>query len=395
MPYPTDESDTNTLPDPELNPLLNPLLAAHMGRWAEVYFTNPPEKREQAVAELIRELKNTSPVESGSVEATDDQRAWHETSREPLTSFPEEPLRTCSACAYKNSPEQNFCGMCGTPLQVSPRPNIQQVAEAVPAGLHWKESEPPLERESGHDAAEPTVSFPTAVGTAEEQNSNEHDSTWSLPENELPHFAMEREPVPYRYRVYVGAVLAILLVTLVYMAWRGTKAISGTAGPQSVPSKVIPPAPAAAAQQPRTTPSSSSASNPTAAAVPGKRQPETPRRKNEIADAQPASRIVTKAAGSAPIVQEQSGAEDLATAEKYLNSAPGVARDSGQAAVWLWKAVGKGNATATMALSDLYLRGDGVPKSCDQARLLLDAAARKGSRTAGERLRNLRAFGCE
>jgi TPR repeat protein len=57
--------------------------------------------------------------------------------------------------------------------------------------------------------------------------------------------------------------------------------------------------------------------------------------------------------------------------------------------------VGKGNLAATLALSDLYLRGDGVPKSCDQARLLLDAAARKGGRSAADRLRNLRAFGCE
>jgi hypothetical protein len=40
------------------------------------------------------------------------------------------------------------------------------------------------------------------------------------------------------------------------------------------------------------------------------------------------------------------------------------------------------------------MRGDGVSKSCDQARLLLDAAARKGARAAAERLRNLPAFGC-
>jgi len=56
--------------------------------------------------------------------------------------------------------------------------------------------------------------------------------------------------------------------------------------------------------------------------------------------------------------------------------------------------VGKGNVAATISLSVLYLRGDGVTKSCDQARLLLDAAARKGGRAAGERLRNLQAFGC-
>jgi hypothetical protein len=55
---PQTSPNVTTLPDPELNPLLNPLLAAHMGRWAEVYFTTPPEKRAQAVSELVRELTN-------------------------------------------------------------------------------------------------------------------------------------------------------------------------------------------------------------------------------------------------------------------------------------------------------------------------------------------------
>jgi TPR repeat protein len=91
------------------------------------------------------------------------------------------------------------------------------------------------------------------------------------------------------------------------------------------------------------------------------------------------------------MVADSSGAEELASAEKYLNGTP---RNSREAAPWLWKAVGKGNVAATISLSDLYLRGDGVTKSCDQARLLLDAAARKGGRAAGERLRNLQAFGC-
>src|ERR1035441_3991445 len=75
VPHRTDESDANTVPDPELNPLLNPLLAAHMGRWAEVYFTNPPEKRGQAIAELLRELENISPPEPASVPVLNDERA--------------------------------------------------------------------------------------------------------------------------------------------------------------------------------------------------------------------------------------------------------------------------------------------------------------------------------
>ena len=391
MPYPTDESDASTLPDPELNPLLNPLLAAHMGRWAEVYFTSPPEKREQAVAELIRELENSSPQYPAPVEGIRDEREKDgdlAEAREAARAT--ELVRSCSRCGYRNSAEQKFCGMCGVPLEVVPKADVLQVTEAVPAESRWSEPEPPFDRNSGENAIEPAFSSPAA-----DRSHEVEDSTWSPPERDFPSFGIEPKPVPYRYRLYVGVVLAILLVALVYMAWRGTTAISGTSGPQAIPSKVIPPAPAASAQQPRTTPSASSQSNPLAPAAPSKRQAETTRRKNETADAQPAARIVTKAASSSPVVPEQSGAEELATAEKYLNGAPGVARDSREAAQWLWKAVGKGNGAATMALSDLYLRGDGVPKSCDQAHLLLDAAARKGARAAGERLRNLQAFGCE
>ena len=58
-------------------------------------------------------------------------------------------------------------------------------------------------------------------------------------------------------------------------------------------------------------------------------------------------------------------------------------RDSSEAAKLLWKAVSKQNATAAVLLSDLYLRGDGVPRSCDQARLLLVAAAKRGSPSGG------------
>ena len=70
------------------------------------------------------------------------------------------------------------------------------------------------------------------------------------------------------------------------------------------------------------------------------------------------------------------------------------ARDSSEAAKLLWKAVRKQNSTAAVLLSDLYLRGDGVPRSCDQARLLLLAAARRGAPQAIQQLQNLEAYGC-
>ena len=88
------------------------------------------------------------------------------------------------------------------------------------------------------------------------------------------------------------------------------------------------------------------------------------------------------------------GGEELAMAQRYLSGANG-GRNSAEAAQWLWKSISKHNAEATLVLADLYLRGDGVSKNCDQASVLLDMAARKNIAGAGERLRNLQAFGCQ
>jgi hypothetical protein len=109
-------------------------------------------------------------------------------------------------------------------------------------------------------------------------------------------------------------------------------------------------------------------------------------------------------AGATPGINEQvtaaaaslrPGSEELAVAESYLSGRQGKLRDSSEAAKWLWKSVAKQNAEAALLLSDLYVRGDGVPQNCDQARLLLDAAASKGAPGAGERIRNLPNVGCQ
>ena len=52
-----DPNLTDTLPDPRLNPMINPRLGKNLGRWAKVYYTTPPERRDQAVLELVRELE--------------------------------------------------------------------------------------------------------------------------------------------------------------------------------------------------------------------------------------------------------------------------------------------------------------------------------------------------
>ena len=397
MPHPTDKSATNALPDPELNPLLNPLLAAHMGRWAEVYFTAPPEKRGEAVSELLRELRKSSPPESASVQIINHKNS--ETRAEPeeaeALSIAAESTRVCGVCTHKNSAEQKFCGMCGAPLQILPEAHPAQVAAFAPIpAARWSQPEPFQDGSFPEDTIEPEPSA-TTVG----KSRDSLEPAWTLPERSPLRFGAESESesLPYRYRFYIGLVLAILLTLLVYMAWRGTKAISSSASIRFAPSIALPAAEPHAptvSTQPGTTATDSPESSALPSPVQSENQPQAPSRKSNPAAA-PASTVVHMAENSSSIVAEPSAAEDLATAERYLYGRQGTLRDSQEAALWLWKAVGKGNLAATIALSDLYLRGDGVPKSCDQARLLLDAAARKGATAAAERLRNLQAFGCQ
>jgi hypothetical protein len=401
LPRRKNESETNTLPDPEQNPLLNPLLAAHMGRWAEVYFTNPPEKRPEAIAELIRELESAVPTAEPAVpalareiaEETGERARETEEGEEraPVAAAqpdapPPETLRICGVCAYDNAVGQYFCGMCGASLRL-PETHAPEVVEVTSsAGESGSAAHDSLGGRLLEYSREPEFSF--AAG---------HKEPDCPLENDVPKFGSAPQSIADRSRLYVGIVLAVLVVLLVYMAGRGTNAISGKADHQSAPAQVLPPAPAAVnpLQQPSALPAAPPKAQAPASPEPtSHRSQETPR-KSQALHLQPASHQVTAAASSSEAAGEPSAAEDLATAQKYLSGTQGLTRDSREAALWLWKAVGKGNPAATLALSDLYLRGDGVPKSCDQARLLLDAAARKGARTAAERLRNLQAFGCE
>jgi TPR repeat protein len=84
------------------------------------------------------------------------------------------------------------------------------------------------------------------------------------------------------------------------------------------------------------------------------------------------------------------GQEELAQGLRYLNGS-GVPKNSWMASEWLWKAVAKHNNDAVLLLSDLYARGEGVPRSCEQARILLVASAKKGSAVAAKKLRSLEA----
>src|SRR5271155_1801577 len=124
-----------------------------MGRWAEVYFTSAPERREQAVADLLRELESNSPSEISSPQHASDQRNFfeevdrvdhndnHDDVRVPVddgnTSAADSPpdslpVLHCSACEAVNWLGQRFCGMCGAPLPVSSEDRAPELEEELP-----------------------------------------------------------------------------------------------------------------------------------------------------------------------------------------------------------------------------------------------------------------------
>jgi len=114
------------------------------------------------------------------------------------------------------------------------------------------------------------------------------------------------------------------------------------------PPDIIAPAPAIAANSPQPTPPS--------AAVP------------EKVEEQP------KPLSQGPIVPAPRAATPVSTTDDPAE---------------LWKRVRKGNTDSEVTLARLYLDGKGVTQNCEQARLLLQAAAKKRSRAADQVLSNL------
>lgn len=72
---------------------------------------------------------------------------------------------------------------------------------------------------------------------------------------------------------------------------------------------------------------------------------------------------------------------------------PNSAQDSAEV-TRLWSTVASGDSSAEVDLARLYLRGDGVPRNCEQAKVLLRAAAKRGSVKARQELEKLRTTGC-
>jgi TPR repeat protein len=79
---------------------------------------------------------------------------------------------------------------------------------------------------------------------------------------------------------------------------------------------------------------------------------------------------------------------------RALSSGSQVPSNAGKTLQQLWTAVQAGDSNAAIALADRYMRGDGVPANCVQARVLLLAASERNNAIAIKKLHELDKNGC-
>lgn len=379
--------DPGQLPKRELNPLLNPLLEQNLGRWAQVYFTNSPETRERAVLELLRELDSQA-----SAGVQPPPPATQGASTPPVT---ESVL--CSACDGENRPQQRFCGFCGSPLRSR--------ESAVPPQSHFAAP-------SGEQSWEPETLSVLGLSSFRQESPRQESDLQFLRMKDFGSEYYKSGPNPLRR--YLLAGMAVLLVAVAYMGWPHVRAHlpsalrSLAAGP-SAPATSLQPQPAVpqSTEPVEPPPSSAQSQQPSEPVQPSQPQSPQPREATrEITDPSPSvapgpvpaslasrTRSVPLPSDSAAPRGAVDGTQELLLAQRYLDG-KGTPPDPATAARWLWKAVGKQNPRAALLLADLYTRGDGVSKSCAQARILLGVAANKGVHEAAPRLRSLEASGC-
>jgi len=399
--------------------MTNPTLGRHLGRWAEVYFTTPAEQREQAVLELLRALEHEerehpelaiaseehSPSSFSEAETSDHIAALEAAVREfeaSSTPVPEREVSTdvCPVCQHLNLPDQWYCGMCGYRLK-GPNDDQTTTTPRTPTRIPER-SQPAFEREIEVPMALPSFSVePMPEPEPQTVRDIDRSPVWPL------HVEDENSGSRSKWMALV-ALLAIGAGVYFYQR-RPASTTPTTTIASPAPAVASPaltqeaPATEAAQQPPAQQPPQQSPeqqapkvdelqaqqSPPAAASEPAKGVTNSapPPARAVAAEPTPAPQNAGLKAGA----WVDTGNDELAKAQQLLAGNPA---NPAQASVWLWKAVGKNNVPAVLTLADLYARGDGVPRSCDQARILLTAALKRGASEAGQKLRDLQNSGC-
>jgi zinc-ribbon domain/Sel1 repeat len=214
------------------------------------------------------------------------------------------------------------------------------------------------------------------------------------------------KPAGGKRRMWLATAAALVFVALATIQWKSQIARNGKRLGERISSKIHELAAGDegdAKNSPSATPAVSVDSN-TASQVSQPGQPSKPQPENAATNASgqatalnenPAPTNVTAPANAATHVQPPPAAQD--EPEVPNNTVPGAremmrakqAKTAASRSEWLWKATARGNPDAPLQLAELYVTGEGVPRSCEQAVVLLKTAALNNNPLACNRLASL------
>jgi hypothetical protein len=122
-------------------------------------------------------------------------------------------------------------------------------------------------------------------------------------------------------------------------------------------------------------------------------EPAAPAPKKPAAK-KPVAVASAKPTPSRPAARDAENAPDPSLSAGSFELQKGIAAGAtNEGRTWLWRAMGKGNGEAPVLLADIYAQGRGTPKDCEQAVLLLKAAAKKANPRARSKLGTMYASG--
>jgi len=296
---------------------------------------------------------------------------------------------------------------------------------APPVSRELEEIASPSPEEAAYEEVQPEApTFAERFSSQFEEAIQDPPAFHPLPELREPGLLEGRAPrldsstVSLAIRILV--ILALIAAAVVFhrdvgngLIWLGAKLSNAGTPTAPVPEGATTPAPA-----PQTTPSPQPAADTAQNSLPATELKQTspapsnadtkkpgsttaastPNPANAAKPKNPAASVpaTNKAPAQKPANEPESeaGEQEYSQAQEMLRNGD---REGGfqEAVRLLWIAVEKGNAKAEVSLAELYRTGAGVTKNCDQTRILLTAAARKGNAEAQRRLDAFLREGCE
>jgi len=242
---------------------------------------------------------------------------------------------------------------------------------------------PALESHMPPTGAKTVTPPPSLIHTA----GAESQAAVALRSLELPGLVpIERYRTATRRQFVRGALLGILIsVALTWPVFKYTKGMNPSGSTQTAPisgAQTASPSPVPISTSANTQNSSiSSAARKSQPSMPAtyspNNPPETTLARHKLQSQESSTRYKAAESAGQPALADSKRSKKISATPQQL-----------------WASVQEGNSHAAVALADLYIRGEGVPVNCDQARVLLLVASEKKNAEAIQKLRDLDKTDC-